>query len=574
MLTVTSQSVFFAKLIDALSLPLASITQASNLWCLMYLMLGIVASTARSVQGLCFSLVSEKLTLRARDCAIRSILRQDIEFFDQKEHSTGALTGFLSTGATHLHSLSGAILGSVLSFISTIAGGMVLSLIIGWKLALVCAATIPLVTGCGWVRLKILALFDDKIKKTQEESARYASEAVSSIRTVASLGLEVHILDSYNHILSFQSAKSLRSILQALALYAASQSVVFFAAALGFWYGGGLIASGEYDMLQFFICFAALISGSQSAGAIFSFAPDLSKAMNVGRDLTALLDSRPTIDSQGATKQTVDEKSGGSLQMSNVYFKYPSRREHILSNFSLSIRPGQNIALVGPSGCGKSTVISLIERFFDPSSGSIRFNGQDIRDFNVNEYRGVISLVSQEPSIFQGTIRENVVLGTTGDVSDDTVFRACNEANILDLLLPFRKLNLLRIRTESRINTCRSDGFSTIVGSRGNLLSGGQKQRIALARAFLRDPKILLLDEATSALDSESEKLVQKALDTAMRTRTTVAIAHRLSTIQNADLIYVLDRGRIVECGNHQELMKRGQAYFKLVQMQNAGVKD
>jgi ATP-binding cassette subfamily B (MDR/TAP) protein 1 len=438
-LTLISQSVFFANLVNTLSLPPTSynlLRQDSDFWCLMYLMLGIVGLAARVAQCMCFSFVSEKLTRRARDKSMRSILRQDIGFFDQKQHSIGALTAFLSTGTTHLNSLSGAILGSIFSFISTIAGGIILSLVIGWKLALVCSATIPLVAGCGWVRLKILAVFDNKIKKTQEESASYASEAVSAIRTVASLGLEIQILDHYNNILSRQASKSLRSILQASVLYAASQSVVFLCAALGFWYGGGLIASGEYTMLQFFICFAALISGSQSAGAIFSFAPDISKAMHAGRDLNALLDSRPTIDTWDPSGQPIHEGTNGSLEIDNVSFRYPSRPERlVLENFSLSIRPGQYVALVGHSGCGKSTIISLLERFFDPTAGHIRFTNEDISKLNINDYRRMVSLVSQEPTLYQGTIRENIVLGSGNNVSDEAVTQACREANILEFIL-------------------------------------------------------------------------------------------------------------------------------------------
>jgi ATP-binding cassette subfamily B (MDR/TAP) protein 1 len=402
----------------------------------MYLVLGICGLTFRFAQGLCFSFVSEKLTSRARDSSMRSILRQDIDFFDQKEHSTGALTAFLSTGTTHLNSLSGAILGSIFSFLSTIIGGIVLSLVVGWKLALVCSATIPLVAGCGWVRLKILALFDDKIKKTQEESASYAGEALTSIRTIASLGLEDRVLDHYSSILSRQAAKSLRSILQASSLYAASQSVVFLCAALGFWYGGSLIASGEYSMLQFYICFAALISGSQSAGAIFSFAPDMSKAMRAGRDLKTLLDRQPSIDTWDPSGHPVDEHTTGSLEIKNVSFRYPSRPERlVLDNFSLSIQPGQYIALVGSSGCGKSTIISLLERFFDPIAGKILFDGKDISEINIKDYRSMISLVSQEATIYQGTVKENIVLGAGREISDEALTEACRAANILDFIL-------------------------------------------------------------------------------------------------------------------------------------------
>jgi ATP-binding cassette, subfamily B (MDR/TAP), member 1 len=403
----------------------------------MYLMLGIVGLVARLGQGICFSSSSEKLTRRARDQSFRSILRQDIGFFDEKQHSTGAMTAFLSTSTTHLNSLSGAIFGSILSFSSTLAGGIILSLVVGWKLALVCSATIPLVAGCGWVRLKMLAVFDDKIRKTNEESATYASEAVSAIRTVASLSLEERILDHYSNILARQAAKSLRSILQASALYAASQSCVFLCAALAFWYGGTLISSHQYTMLQFFICFAALISGSQSAGAVFSFAPDISKAIHAGRDMKALFDRRPHIDTwDPAGKRIEDEKCNGRIEIENISFRYPTRPERlVLDNFSLSIQPGQYIALVGPSGCGKSTIISLLERFFDPVDGQIRVNGEDISKLNINDYRRLVSLVGQEPTVYQGTIRENVVLGSAPGVSEEAIIQACREANIYDFIM-------------------------------------------------------------------------------------------------------------------------------------------
>lgn len=437
-LTSSRQSVFFAMLVDALSLPPPSygiLQQKSDFWSLMYLMLGIVGCAARFGQGACFSYSSEKLTQRARDQSFRYILRQDIAFFDH--NSSGALTAFLSAGTTHLNSLSGAILGSLLSFSSTIIGGIILSLLFGWKLALVCSATIPIVAGCGWVRLKMLAVFDGHIKTAHSESAAYATEAVNAIRTVASLGMENDILRHYNEILAQQAVKSLRAVLQASALYAASQSCVFLCAALGFWYGGKLIATHEYTMIQFFVCFAALISGSQSAGAIFSFAPDMSKAMHAGRDMKVLFDRRPQIDTWDIAGRRVDgEKCIGHIKIDNVSFSYPTRPERlVLKDFSISIQPGHYVALVGSSGCGKSTIISLLERFFDPSSGQIYVDGVNIPELNLNDYRRVVALVSQETTVYQGTIRENVVLGSTGEVSEEDIIRACKEANIYDFIL-------------------------------------------------------------------------------------------------------------------------------------------
>ena len=517
----------------------------------MYLMLGIMVFAAWLGQGFCFAISAERLIRRARDVTFRAILRQDILFFDDDVHSIGALTALLSNSTTQLGGLSGAILGTILTASATLGGGIILSLIIGWKLALVCTATIPVILGCGWARLKMLALFESKVRKANTESASYATEIVKSIRTVASLSLENYVLGTYIKKLELQAKESLRSILQASILYAASQSGVMLVAALGFWYGGTLIADNEYTLTKFFICQAALISGTQQVGAIFSFAPDMSKAAHAARELKVILDRRPGIDTWSACGEAIDS-CRGRIELKNVSFHYPSRAQRrILDNISISIDAGQYIALVGSSGCGKSTIISLIERFFDPVGGQIQIDGKDIKHLNISNYRRRISYVGQESTIYHGSIRENIVLGVDGEVTEEALVKACKEANIYDFILSL------------------PDGFSTIVGYGGSLLSGGQKQRLAIARALLRDTDILLLDEATSALDADSEKVVQQTLDRAVKTRTTIAVAHRLTTIQNADAIFVLDRGRVVERGTHGELIRLKGRYWHLIETQS-----
>lgn len=305
---------------------------------------------------------------------------------------------------------------------------------------------------------------------------------------------------------------------------------------------------------QFFLCFSAVIFGAQSAGTIFSFAPDIAKARHAAANLKALFDRTPEIDSWSYDGEMV-ESIEGHVEFRDVHFRYPTRlNQPVLRGLNLQVKPGQYVALVGASGCGKSTAITLIERFYDPVIGGVYVDDKQISSFNINEYRSHLALVSQEPTLYQGSIRENITLGTDrDDVPEEEIVLCCKNANIYDFIISL------------------PNGFDTVVGSKGTMLSGGQKQRLAIARALLRNPKILLLDEATSALDSESEKVVQAALDNAAKGRTTIAVAHRLSTVQKADMIYVFNQGRIIECGTHSELMQKRSAYFELVRLQSLG---
>jgi len=286
---------------------------------------------------------------------------------------------------------------------------------------------------------------------------------------------------------------------------------------------------------------------------VFSFVPDMSSAKGAASAILDLLDSTPEIDAEspeGLTPQNVQ----GRIRFENIHFRYPTRPGvRVLKDLSLTVEPGSFVAIVGPSGSGKSTTIQLIERFYDPLAGDIYLDDHKITDLNVSAYRQCMALVSQEPTLYAGTVRFNILLGATkprDEVTEEELERACADANILEFVnsLP--------------------DGLDTEVGGKGSQLSGGQKQRIAIARALIRNPKVLLLDEATSALDSNSEKVVQAALDVASKGRTTIAIAHRLSTIQNADCIYFMKDGVISESGTHDQLLALKGGYYEYVQLQ------
>ncbi|CAG9981999.1 unnamed protein product [Clonostachys byssicola] len=552
------QAVFFGKQVVVLSyMGIPGIDRwlfhsKSNFWSLMYLMLGGAQFIAHMIQLCILGYAAEVLLRRIRRQTFSTLMRQDVSFFDDDKHNAGALTAFLAVETTQVSGFSGVALGTVVTSITNLVGSLALSLAIGWKLALVCFAAVPLAIGCGFFRWWVLARHQARIATVYADSAGFAAENISAIKTVASLTRESQVAEKYRVDLEEQQKKSVVSVAKSSVIFAAAQSIQYLCYGLGFWYGSTLIAKLEYGMFEFFVCYMSMILGATAAGTFFSLAPDLSKAKKSAAELKALIDTKPLIDTRGDHGERLSQ-TRGHIQFRDVYFRYPTRPEiPVLRGLNFTAEPGQHIALVGSSGCGKSTTISLLERFYDPVLGRILIDGKDISDMNINDYRSHISVVSQEPSLFQGSIRENICMGSlTEDVSKELIETACKEANIYDFVVSL------------------PDGFDTIVGSRGGLLSTGQKQRIAIARALVRSPKILLLDEATSALDSESEQVVQVALDRAAKGRTTITVAHRLSTIQHADNILFIDQGRVLESGTHSELMKLGGRYYELVKLQS-----
>ncbi|KAK2465352.1 hypothetical protein APHAL10511_002706 [Amanita phalloides] len=522
---------------------------------LWFFLIAIVSTLCMGLQIYLFSYAAARLTSKLRSMSFKAILRQDIEYFDRDENSTGALTANLSDNPQKVNGLAGITLGTIVQSIATLIIGTVLALALIWRLGLVGIACTPFLLCTGYIRLRVVVLKDKDNKRAHESSAQLACEAAGAIRTVASLTREDECCRLYSESLEEPARRAKRNALWSTGLFGLSQAMVFWVIALVFWYGAVLVSQFKSSTFHFFVALMSTVFGSVQVGGVFSFVPDISSARGSSSDIIKLLDSIPEIDAESTEGNMLNsEKMEGHIRLEGIHFRYPTRTGvRVLRGFSLEVQPGTYIALVGASGCGKSTIIQMLERFYDPLAGEIYLDGELITSLNVQEYRKQIALVSQEPTLYAGTIRFNILLGAVkpiSEVSQEELEAVCRDANILDFIksLP--------------------DGFETLVGGKGSQLSGGQKQRIAIARALLRNPKVLLLDEATSALDSASEKVVQDALDRASRGRTTIAIAHRLSTIQNANCIYFIKEGRVSEHGTHDQLLSKRGDYYEYVQLQ------
>lgn len=403
-----------------------------NFWSSMFLILGFSALVLYMFQGLAFAYAAARLIHRSRKRAFASLLRQDIAFFDDPGVTTGSLLPLLTTDMQDLAGISGATIGAIVNFFSTLIGATAISCSFGWKLGLVCLSTMPALLFCGFLRTWIIARLEKKMRKNTEASA-LACEAVSEVRTVASLTLENALSDRYHYSLKLNAIEYVREVLLSSLLYALSQSLGLFVMALTFWYGGNLISRGEYTVKQFFVCYISAIFGSQAAAGVFSFANELGKAKQTAERLKSLLERTPVIDSW--SKLGKAQNLEGEIELKDVCFSYPARPEQaVLQRVSLAARPGQFVAIVGPSGSGKSTIIALLERFYNPHSGLIMVDAANIATYNTQHYRSQMSLVSQETMLYSGSIRDNIVAGWSS-ASEESLFQACKDANIFDFIV-------------------------------------------------------------------------------------------------------------------------------------------
>ncbi|VAH10113.1 unnamed protein product [Triticum turgidum subsp. durum] len=531
-------------------LPADKRQEDSTFWGLLCIGLGAMGMISKLANSLLFAIAGGKLIERIRAFTFKNIVYQDAAWFDHPANSSGALGGRLCVDALNVRRLVGGNLALIIQCTATLICGIVIAMIADWKLSLVILIVVPLMGLQAYAQVKFLQGFSQNAKTMYEEASQVATDAVGNMRTVASFCAEERVVTKYNQKCQASKNQGIRTGIVGGIGFGFSYTMLYVTSALCYYVGAKFISQGNSDFGGVFKAYFALVLAMIGASQTSAMASDSAKANDSATSIFKILDRKSQIDSSSEEGSTM-ELVKGDIDFMHISFKYPSRPDvQIFSDFTLNIPSRKTVALVGQSGSGKSTVIALLERFYDPDSGAILLDGVEIINLKLSWLRDQMGLVSQEPVLFNDTIRANIAYGKHEEVTEEEIAAAAKAANAHEFI------------------SSMPQGYSTSVGERGTQLSGGQKQRIAIARAILKDPRILLLDEATSALDAESESVVQDALDRVMLGRTTVTVAHRLSTIQGADIIAVLKDGAIVEKGTHETLMGiAGGAYASLLEL-------
>lgn len=532
-----------------------------NLFSGLLFMLACVELIANFAAWSSFGVVTERMLHSVRVLSFRSLMEQDIHF--HQAESPAKLLGIITKDSAAIGGFSGSTIGTVFAILVNFIAAIALSHAIAWKVALVCLASAPILMANGFMQLRMLARYEEKTRDAFANATAVAVEAVQSIRTVAVLSLESEVMTTFTRLLSGPQKQIFRASAMTNIWLAMTHSTGKLIYCLSYWWGSRFIMSGEYTQTQFFIVLISMLVSAQLWATMFNLAPEFSRArtamsrtMNVislgsTKDLASAGNAQNDPEASGESKQSPPASPPGgnrgmAIDFNKVTFAYPNRPDvSVLDNVNLTVRPGQFVGLVGPSGAGKSTIMSLVQRFHSPTGGTISLDGNDITAMTASAFRDDIALVPQDPTLFSGTVKFNVSLGAAPghEATDEEIEEACRLANIHDVVAAL------------------PDGYDTECGPSASRLSGGQRQRLAIARALVRRPRLLLLDESTSALDAASEAALQEGLERASRGTTVLAITHRLHTVQKADVIFIVEDGRVVDSGKHTELMQRRESY-------------
>ena len=492
------------------------------------------------------SWLGERVSSDIRQSVFDHLLTLHPSYFE--ENRSGEIMSRLTTDTTLLQTVIGSSASMALRSSLTFIGGLIMLLITNLKLSLMVLAIVPLVLVPILFFGRRVRSLSRKSQDTIADVGSYAGEIIQQIKTVQSFTQEQNEKVAFGLHVEQAFAVARRRIHQRALLIAAVIVLIFGGIVSMIWVGGNDVINGTMSggELGAFVFYAIVVASA--VATISEVIGEVQRAAGAAERLFELLEVESLIRSPETPLSASSDMA--EMDIRNVTFGYPSRPDiNAIENLSLPIAAGQSLALVGPSGAGKSTVFELLQRFYDPSEGDIKFNGKDLRSLDLHSLRSKIAVVAQQPSLFSGDVMHNIRYGKP-EASEEQVIAAAKAAHAHEFIIKL------------------PDAYQSNLGEQGVRLSGGQRQRIAIARAILKNPKILLLDEATSALDSESEQHVQQALETLMQGRTTVIIAHRLSTIVGADKIAVMQNGTVVGLGTHEELLKKSKLYSRLAKLQ------
>ncbi|ONK70232.1 uncharacterized protein A4U43_C05F31620 [Asparagus officinalis] len=518
-----------------------------------FLLVACWSFLASFLEGYCWTRTGQRQASRIRARYLKSVLRQDIEYFDLEGTSTTDVITSVSSDSLVIQDVLGEKLPDFIKNTATFFGCYLVGFVIEWRLVLVAFPTVVLLIIPGLMYGRMLIGLAKRIREEYNKAGTIAEQAIFSIRTVYSFVAENKTMAEFSTALNSSVELGVyQGLLKGIAI--GSNGIIFAIWAFMAWYGSHLIMYHGSQGGSIHGAGVCIVLGGLAFGSGLSNVKYFAEATAAGERIAEVIKRVPKIDSE-CTGGDIIEDVRGEVEFRGVEFSYPSRPEtKILKDFNLKVPAGKMVALVGSSGSGKSTVVTLLERFYDPARGAVFVDGADIRKLNLKWLRSQMGLVSQEPTLFATSIKENILLGKE-DGSMEEVVAAAKASNAHSFISQLPQ------------------GYDTQVGEGGIQMSGGQKQRIAIARAILKSPKILLLDEATSALDAESERIVQQALNLASVGRTTIVIAHRLSTVQSADIIAVVQAGRLVETGSHDDLVCKGNSlYSSLVHLQQTRI--
>ncbi|OLQ10644.1 Multidrug resistance protein 1 [Symbiodinium microadriaticum] len=522
--------------------------------CFVFLIIAASVQIGNIIEHGGFAVLAESMTARLRVDILKAIFRQEIGFHDDPENTPGMMSKALELWAFRVSTLCKSI-GAKAAAMSSVLVGVIIAFIYCWQMALVMLGTVPIMIAANSVQMLVMLGASKVDNEGIKHAAQIVSDSVMNARTVQALGVEQSLVQMYTSLVG-KSTKGMwtRNFLAGLGFGVAS-GVMFFVIAGGFYYASVLRREGVASFNDTMMAFMGIFYAGLGAGQAAVFMGDAAKAKVACHDMFKLLDRVSKIDGLEPKGEIPSKLDAGTIEFEAVKFFYPFRPEvQVLKGVNFKIQAGQSVGLVGPSGGGKSTVMSLIQRFYDPQEGAVYVGEarRPLHELNIRWWRRQIGFVGQEPVLFNTTVRNNILYGLEeGETVTEEYIKKCEEMCNLKFLY----------KSGNR-------GLATEVGPRGGRLSGGQKQRVAICRALIRNPAVMLLDEATSALDSQSEQIVQKALEAARDGRTSFAIAHRLSTISGCDVILVNADGRVVESGTHDELMAHKGVYYKL-QMQS-----